>query len=109
MIYLASPYSHTNPAVREERYLLARHFTVLMLKTGRPVFSPIVYGKEMETQIGTDFESWKLLNDRMIEICDGFIVLRIDGWEESKGVAYEIELAKSLGLSITYVDPIPVR
>lgn len=108
IIYLASPYSHKSEAVREHRYLLTRHFTIKMLKLGKPIFSPIVYGKDMEKQIGTDYLSWKQLNDDMLRACAQFLVLRLPGWEDSKGVAYEIEMAKSLGLSITYVDPIPV-
>lgn len=107
-IYLASPYSHQSLAVREHRFIMARHFTVQMLRLGKPVFSPIVYGKEMESQLGGDFRSWQALNDAMIKACTMFLVLRIDGWEESEGVTHEIALAKSLGKSITYVDPIPV-
>ena len=109
IIYLASPYSHKSEAVREHRYLLTRLFTVKMLQLGKPIFSPIVYGKDMENQIGTDYISWKILNDAMVRMCDHFLVLRLHGWEDSKGVTYEIELAKSLGKVITYVDPIPVK
>lgn len=109
MIYLASPYSHPSEAVREHRFIMARHFTVQMIRLGKPIFSPIVYGKEMESQIGTDFISWQRLNDAMIRACSMFLVLRLDGWEESGGVEHEIKLAKSLGLTINYVDPIPVH
>lgn len=108
IIYLASPYSHQSKAVREHRYILARAFTLWTLRQPIPIFSPIVYGKEMETQIGTDYISWQTLNDSMIRACEQLWVLRIDGWEKSKGVAHEIELARSLGKPIVYVDPIEV-
>jgi hypothetical protein len=108
MIYLASPYSHPSLAVREYRFIMAHHFTVQMLRLSKPVFSPIVYGKEMESQLGGDFRSWQALNDAMVRVCEMFLVLRIDGWKDSEGVTHEIALAKKLGKSITYVDPIPV-
>lgn len=108
MIYLASPYSHPSPAVREHRFIIARHFTIQMLRLGKPIFSPIVYGHDMAAQIGTDFKSWQALNDAMVKVCEQFLVLRLEGWEDSAGVTHEIALAKSLRKPITYVDAIPV-
>ena len=104
MIYLASPYSHINPAVREERFLQVRFVTVAMLRAGQPVFSPIVYGKDLEKQIGYTFENWQILNDAMIKACEVMFVLCLDGWKESRGVAHEIKLARSLGKAIAYID-----
>lgn len=105
MIYLASPYSHPSKNVREHRYLMARGFTLWALRNSLAIFSPIVYGKDMEQQIGMNFEAWQILNDSMVKVCPQFWVLTLDGWEESKGVAHEIELARSLGRSIVYAEP----
>lgn len=107
-IYLASPYTSPSRDVREHRYLITRHFTMLMLQAGKAVFSPIVYGKEMEHQIGYKFENWQALNDAMIKACAQFLVLRLDGWEDSRGIKHELELAKRFGKPITYVDPFEV-
>jgi hypothetical protein len=108
LIYLASPFSNTNPAVREHRYLAARRFTIHALREGYAVFSPIVYGKDMEREIGTAFEPWQALNDAMIRRAEMFWVLRLDGWEESRGVTHEIALARTLKKTLVYVDPIEV-
>lgn len=105
LIYLASPYSHRNPAVRELRYELARLATAQMLKEGKAVFSPIVYGKSMEKMIGTDYLSWKRLNDAMIHAAAEVQVLMLDGWRESKGVQYEVELANMLELPVLFIQP----
>lgn len=104
LIYLASPYSHPSPAVREARFLAARAMTIFALRQGHAVFSPIVYGKDMETQLGTDHLSWKPLNDAMLEASARMWVLRLYGWEKSKGVTYEIALAEKLGKRVTYID-----
>lgn len=108
MIYLAAPYTHINPAVREERFLQARAFTIQMLRATFPIFSPIVYGKDMEHQMGYLFENWQVLNDAMIKACECVWVLRLDGWEESRGVNHEIALARKLHKNIAYFDPIEV-
>lgn len=90
MIYLASPYSHPSQAVRKQRYEAALHFCENYILMGQPVFSPIVYGYPMESAIGTDYVSWKGLNDAMLDAASRFWVLTLPGWEESRGVAYEI-------------------
>jgi hypothetical protein len=109
MIYLASPYSDPNPAVRENRYIVTRVFTLWALEQPLPMFSPSVYGHEFGAQLGYVFEAWQTLNDAMVRACEQVWVLRLDGWDKSRGVAHEIELARSLGKPILYVDPIEVK
>lgn len=103
LIYLASPYSHNAASVREHRYLEARCFTIKMLLKGYALFSPIVYGREMEAQIGTNFEVWQTLNDSMIRAAPEFWVLTIDGWRDSRGVRHELELAYELNKKILFM------
>ncbi|HOD81766.1 MAG TPA: DUF1937 family protein, partial [Phycisphaerae bacterium] len=43
MVYLCSPYSHNDPAVRQWRFDAACRATAAMLKAGLMVFSPIVH------------------------------------------------------------------
>lgn len=43
MIYLASPYSHADPAVQRHRYKEAQRATAEMMIEGRVVFSPIAH------------------------------------------------------------------
>lgn len=103
LVYLASPYSHNNPAVREMRYEMARIVTSNLIQEGHAVFSPIVYGKPMEKVIGTDYLSWKNLNDTILAVCSSMIVLTLDGWEDSKGIAYELKFAKGRKIPVTYM------
>ncbi|HUE74780.1 MAG TPA: DUF1937 family protein [Pirellulaceae bacterium] len=44
MIYLASPYWHSDPAVRNQRFRAACRATAEMIRQGTTVFSPVVYG-----------------------------------------------------------------
>jgi hypothetical protein len=43
VIYLASPYSHPNPAVREQRFQAACQAAAALLRSGQAVFAPIVH------------------------------------------------------------------
>lgn len=107
MIYLASPYSHPDPAIREARYLAAGRFVAQELWLGLPIFSPICYAHHMAIEHGLplDADSWRPFNEWMISKSFQMWVLRIDGWKESHGVTMEIELANQLQLPVLFKDP----
>lgn len=106
MIYLASPYSHPDPLVREARFDAACRATADMIRAGRPVFSPIVHGHPLvRFGLPTDWAFWQRFDTEHLRRCDEVLVLRIDGWEESEGVRAEIELAAALGKRASYKEP----
>lgn len=92
LIYLASPYSHPDPKVMAIRYSLTLGLTTRLLLDGLPVFSPIVYGHQMASTLGTSFEAWQSLNDAMIHAASDFAIFRLPGWEQSRGIAHEVDL-----------------
>jgi hypothetical protein len=106
MIYLASPYSHTDRLIMKTRFLLAQQATAAMLSRREFVYSPIVHCHELTSQysLPTDFDFWKAYNFDMLRRADKFVVLKIDGWEESKGVKAEAELAMLLDLPRGFID-----
>ena len=104
LIYLASPYSHPSEAVRNYRYLNARKLVIEKLCEGIAIFSPIVYGHDMETAIGTAYEPWQTLNDVMLEKCDEVWVLCDYDWQKSRGIRHEIDLAKKLEKPVKFFD-----
>lgn len=108
IIYLASPYTHIQPEVREERYQLTMAAVAHHLPRERhAIFSPIVYCHEMAKQFNlpTDFLFWETFNFRMLSQCACLWVLQLPGWEESAGVQGEINFAKQLGMTIQYLHP----
>lgn len=106
LIYLASPYSHPDPAVRLARFQAACKAAAAMMFEGLFVFSPIAHTHPIalagELPLGFDF--YAAYDELMISRCDELYVLTIDGWLESVGVTAEIEIAKRLGLPITYQE-----
>ena len=106
MIYLASPYSHPDPEVREERFRAACRATVDLVERGMVVFSPIVQGHPL-TQYGLrgDWEFWAKFSEEVMSHCDELCVLVIDGWIESIGLTAELEIAKRLGIKTSILVP----
>jgi hypothetical protein len=103
MIYLASPYSHPNPAVREQRFQDACRATVDLLRAGHVVFSPIVHSHPLvQHGLTTDWSWWETIDREHLGRYDEVVVLMLDGWQESIGVAAEIRIAEQLGMRVTY-------
>lgn len=93
MIYLASPYSHQDPFVRETRYLAVAKKVIEYLQADKFVYSPIVHCHELQkiVPIGTDFNFWRSYNLHMLDLASELHVLNLEGWAESIGVSGEIQ------------------
>src|SRR5574343_37411 len=102
MIYIASPYSHTDKAVEHQRFEMVRKFTAVMLQQRYLVFSPIVYAHEMARvfSLPTDAAYWDAFNMSILRHADAVYVCCIDGWRESKGVQREVSTAKALYIPV---------
>ena len=105
-IYIASPYSHSDPSVREERFKLTQRLVANASIKGYNVFSPIVYHHPTAIlhKLPTDFNYWLQFNNIMQSKAIMTWVLTIDGWEASKGVDHEINFAHHLGQPWYKVD-----
>jgi len=105
VIYLASPYSHRNSKVREERFQAACQATANLVRAGHAVFAPIVLGPPLERcGIPSDWTFWQALARKYLARCDEMLVLQLDGWRESEGVQAELALAAELGKRVHYLD-----
>jgi hypothetical protein len=105
LIYLASPYSHPDPAMRELRYKQACEVAALLMRDGHLVYSPIAHSHPLTAYgLPANWDYWRRLDEEMIRRCDALAVLRLPGWEQSVGVQAELALARELGLKIGFVD-----
>ncbi len=106
MIYLASPYSHPDAAVREQRFREACRAAAALLRAGHSVFSPIAYSHALVAHgLPSDWSFWERHDREMLTCCEEVVVLAIDGWTESVGVQAEIALAHALGKPLWLVEP----
>ena len=106
LIYLASPYSHPDPTVRNARYHAACVTTAALIQRGYPVFSPIVHSHVLHTEhgLGGSWETWAKIDRALIGASSDVWVLCLDGWRESRGVKAEIEQARAEGLGLALID-----
>ena len=96
MIYLASPYNHADPAVREERYLSACRAAAKLMANELNVFSPIAHSHPIAVHGGldaVDHDFWMRRDLPILRRCNAIMVLCLDGWEQSRGIRCELEEA----------------
>ncbi len=101
-IYLACPYSHPDPKVREARFRKVNEYAAQLLREGHLVFSPISHSHPIAVQceLPTEHTFWKKWNGSFIEWCNVLYVAALDGYLESEGVWWEMKTAKRKGKEV---------
>lgn len=105
-IYLAGPYAHPDPEVREMRYRALTAVAANMMRNGVPVYSPITHNHPLATmnEMPTGWDFWRSMDEPMITQSSELHVLMLDGWKESVGVTAEIAIAERLGKPVRYIS-----
>jgi hypothetical protein len=103
--YLASPYSHPNADTRERRLDAAMDATAFLLKQKLWTYSPIVHCHQLAVlhNLPTSYDFWKPYNIAMLNSAHTLLVLTIEGWDTSAGVADEIDYAHRLKLPTKFI------
>jgi len=107
LVYLATPYSHPDAEVRQARFVKVSVAAAYFVRKGEFIFSPITHFHPMAkyAELPGEWEFWKTIDETYLQHCKALYVLGADGWQESKGVTAEIEIARNLGIPISVVDP----
>lgn len=98
--YLASPYTHPDPNVREYRYNAVKGFAGALMQAGHFIYCPILntHPIAVARALPVEFEWWEAFNRAFIERSEGVIVAEMDGWRTSRGVQHEIGLHSKVWL-----------
>ena len=109
LIYLAAPYTDPDASVSALRAEQASYAAaMLMSRYGFAVFSPITHGHAvvdhlpLEKAISHDF--WMGQCIPVLDRCDELHILRLPGWDRSRGVKYEWDFAVRVHKPICTVD-----
>lgn len=108
IIYLASPYSHPDPAVREARYVAVTKQMARMVAQGLIVFGPITMSHPVEVigRMPPAPTAWWLDFDKaFMDACAECQVLKLPGWENSTGVQFEIGYFSRQRKLVTFIEP----
>lgn len=102
IIYIGCPYSDKDPKIMEERYKQITSITAKLVKEGYVVFSPVTYGHvlcEFE-DMPVDFDFWQNLCIKFLQASDLMLVIKLDEWENSKGLKEEVMYCKKNGIKV---------
>ena len=104
--YIASPYSHPHPEVVKARIRELKECVAYVIENFRFAvpFSPVLYTHSLQESgvVGSPPEGWYAFDLAFLRKADRLIVLELEGWESSIGVALEIAFAQSRGMQIDY-------
>lgn len=105
-IYLASPYTHPDPGVMHERYISAAEYCARLLQEERFIYSPIVHCHDLAQRFALprDINFWHSYNTTMLRLAREMHILTLPGWERSHGVQYEIDVASTIQLPLSYIS-----
>jgi hypothetical protein len=107
MLYLASPYSHAQAAVRDERFRAVCAQAAGMMRDGQILFSPIAHTHPilLAGELPTGWDFWERVDRAFLRRCDCLAVLMLPGWQESVGVQAEIAIARELNIPVSFLEP----
>ncbi len=106
LVYVASPYTHSDPNVVSERYEQVSRLTAKLVAEGMAAISPITYGHHLLEfyTMPSDWGFWMDFCIALLSKCDRLLVVKMPGWEESRGVQAEIRYAQDHGIPIEYME-----
>ena len=108
--YLASPFSRYEQG-RPAAWLAATENVALLLKHDVPTFSPVVHFHPISicgTLYDKPHEFWMGLCRPFVDVALGLIVLKLDGWDVSRGVLEEMDLFEAADKPILFMEPYKV-
>lgn len=102
-IYLAAPYSDSDPAVRKARVDATTRIAAFLMSKGHIVFSPITHGHAVAPHLDFagvkhDHDFWMKQCLPILGCCDLLVIVPLPGWEISSGIAVEREYASDCNM-----------
>ena len=104
--YLASPYSHRDPAVIEARYERVAREAAKLMVAGENIFCPITHSHPISkhTPNNNNTHSFWISQDiAILRHATMMKVLMMPGWDKSQGIAQEIAFCRQAGIPIQFI------
>lgn len=107
LAYLATPFTDTaDPTLA---WLQACQIAGRLMRAGIHLFAPIPHSQGIcchSTISMRDHQFWLDQNELILRRCDVLIVVQMDGFESSRGIAHEIAAFVDMGKPIFDLDPV---
>lgn len=108
LVYLASPYSHPDPAVRHQRFEAVCRMAGRMMEQGQVVYSPIAHSHPISLTMSVspvDHDFWLRQCFGVLLRSTKLAILTIDGWEASRGIMAELTFAQQHAIPVEFIAP----
>lgn len=107
LIYVATPYSLFHLGLDCAAYDACRHAEHLVREYGLAAFSPIVHGHQL-ARWGKlpprDHLLWMKINAPLMDACSAMVAVKMDGWQESRGMAEEAAYFQAAGKPVVEME-----
>lgn len=104
--YLACPYAHRDPAIRQERFEAVTQVLAQRYREGLPTYSPITHNHPLATahDLPGGWAFWSKFDLPILLLANELVVLMLPGWIQSVGVTAEIEFASKHKILTSYIE-----
>lgn len=105
LVYLACPYNHSDPAIRQARFEVVNRVAARLMCEGLHVILPISHTHPIALagDLPRGWDYWEQYDRALLRCCGKLIVLMLNGWVHSIGVNAEIAIAQELKIPIEYI------
>ena len=105
-VFVISPYTDDDLEVIAHRVKEAERYVASLVRQGVVVYSTIAAMDHIVKtyQLPSDYPFWQKHCEQMISCSSKVHILMLDGYDESTGVADELQIAVSMGKPITTIQ-----
>lgn len=106
--YLAAPYSHVDYEIRNLRYKETMKCAIWLFKQRIWAYAPVLHWHEasLTHNLPSTFDFWWPHNQVMLFQSSRLLILALDGWQDSRGIAEETTYAHTLCKPINFIRPL---
>lgn len=107
LYYVASPYTKY-PQGNWSAYKQVSRIAGLLVASGLQVYCPIAHSHPLAIYANIDLldhEFWMRVDAPFCRLCGALIVVRMDGWDASKGVTEEIKIFQGAKKPVWFLEP----
>lgn len=105
--YLATPYTRY-PNGQEQAFKDAAQQAALLVLAGVPTFCPIAHSHPMVPYVPMNkdnHDTWLILDNAFMDAAYGMILCQMEGWDQSFGIAHEVEYMRAKHKPIIWMTP----
>lgn len=108
MIYIATPYSHPSPHVRQDRWSRTVDVLATLAAYQIPCYSPVAMWHPVAERhnLPGDHVFWWAQDTTFLRACSAGWFIMFEGYRESKGMCAEAGYLNGLGKEVIYILPV---